>query len=1090
VAPPEWTIVAANDARLRVTGTTGEEQIGRRLFDVFPDNSDDPEADGVRNLTASFERVLATKSSDTMAVQRYSLREANGQFTERWWAPVNTPVFDDQGEIVLIIHQVEDVSEVVHLREDVQGRDQLARTQQIVIDRMRASEAAHRDAEERYLALFNAIDQAFCTIEVAFDDQGRSVDYRFLELSPSFERQTGIENGAGRWMREIARDQDQFWFDIYGRVALTGEPARFENYSTPLDRWFDVYAFRISGERRVAVLFRNTTDHKYAEQALRQSEARLAFLDRLGAETASLASAGALLAATTRLLGEHLNLSVCAYADMDEDQDGFTIRGDWAAPGSTSIVGHYSLAEFGQLAVKNLKAGLPLIVNDNLSELAPEEAATFQSIGLAATVCMPLVKQGRLTALIAVHDRVPRVWTEAELSLLREVTARSWAHVERVRAVAALRESEARFRLMADAVPQIVWITDAQGRTEFFNKQWSDYIGARFDSATAAEVAAAHVHAGDAAATMAAFDEARRTGTTFRVEHRIKSKTGTYRWFLVRGEPYRDPQTGEIIRWFGASVDIHDRKIAEEQLRDTTRRLNAVLDNASVSIFLMNDQHQCIYMNPASERLTGYSLAETQGRHLHDVVHHTRPDGTPHPATECPIDGVSPASGRQQGEEVFINREGRFIPVAFAASAVRDEDGAPVGTIVEVQDISERKAAEAGLRDLTDTLERRVRERTAELVQAQEALRQSQKLESMGQLTGGVAHDFNNLLTPIVGSLDMLQRKGLGGAREQRLIEGALQSAERAKTLVQRLLAFARRQPLQPKPVDLGALVSGMADLVASTIGPQIKVVVDIADDLPAAVADPNQIEMAILNLSVNARDAMEGGGTLRISAKSERAEAGNPSQLEPGPYVCLSVADTGFGMDEATLARAVEPFFSTKGVGRGTGLGLSMVHGLAAQLGGALTITSRQGFGTNVEIWLPASGASADQGAVAEEGPTGVSTVGTALLVDDEVLIRMSTADMLSDLGYKVVEAGSGEEALRLVDGGLVPDLLVTDHLMPGIIGTELVRELRARRPDTPVLVVSGYSDFDGIAAELPRLVKPFRQADLTAKLRELGAL
>ena len=205
----------------------------------------------------------------------------------------------------------------------------------------------------------------------------------------------------------------------------------------------------------------------------------------------------------------------------------------------------------------------------------------------------------------------------------------------------------------------------------------------------------------------------------------------------------------------------------------------------------------------------------------------------------------------------------------------------------------------------------------------EEALRQSQKLEAMGQLTGGVAHDFNNLLMPIIGSLDMLQRRQIGGEREQRLIGGALQSADRAKTLVQRLLAFARRQPLQPVAVDVAELVTGMAQLIESTTGPQIRVVVDVAKNVPLANADPNQLEMAILNLSVNARDAMTQGGTLRISASPETVQAIHRSKLKPGPYVRISVADTGTGMDEAVLARAIEPFFSTKGVGKGTGLGL-----------------------------------------------------------------------------------------------------------------------------------------------------------------------
>jgi PAS domain S-box-containing protein len=370
---------------------------------------------------------------------------------------------------------------------------------------------------------------------------------------------------------------------------------------------------------------------------------------------------------------------------------------------------------------------------------------------------------------------------------------------------------------------------------------------------------------------------------------------------------------------------------------------------------------------------------------------------------------------------------------------------------------------------------------------AEEALLQSQKMEAMGQLTGGVAHDFNNLLTPIVGSLDLLQRKGVGGEREQRLIAGAIQSADRARTLVQRLLAFARRQPLQPIAVDIGRLVEGMADLLASTTGPQVRVVVDVAADLPPARADPNQLEMALLNLGVNARDAMPDGGTLRISAMRENVTTPRDT-LKPGHYVRLSVADTGSGMDAATLARAIEPFFSTKGIGKGTGLGLSMAHGLAAQLGGALTIQSRLEVGTNIELWLPIS-------AVTPEPD--VETVGAArlghergivLLVDDEDIVRASTADMLEDLGYVVHQAGSAEAALTLVADGLVPDLLVSDHLMPGMTGVDLADRLRDILADLPVLIVSGYAEAEGIAPHLPRITKPFRSAELEGGLAALA--
>lgn len=385
-------------------------------------------------------------------------------------------------------------------------------------------------------------------------------------------------------------------------------------------------------------------------------------------------------------------------------------------------------------------------------------------------------------------------------------------------------------------------------------------------------------------------------------------------------------------------------------------------------------------------------------------------------------------------------------------------------------------------RDLTED-----KAREAELVQTQEALRQSQKLESMGQLTGGVAHDFNNLLTPIIGALDMLLRRGIGNDRERRLIDGALQSAERAKTLVQRLLAFARRQPLQPTAVDVAELVKGMTGLIGSTLGPKISIRVLMADDLPPARADPNQLEMAILNLSVNARDAMPDGGDLTITASRETVRTRHDAGLRTGHYVRLSVRDTGMGMDEATRIRAIEPFFSTKGIGKGTGLGLSMAHGLAAQLGGGLSIHSVPGAGTTVDLWLPISFEAIDADAPMPAAAGHAMARGIALLVDDEELVRMSTADMLNGLGYEVVEAGSAEEALQLVDGGITPDILVTDHLMPGMSGETLARNMRARRPRLPVLIVSGYAEAEGVSPDIPRLTKPFRHAELAERLASL---
>ncbi|MBT2244997.1 PAS domain S-box protein [Sphingobium sp. BHU LFT2] len=388
-------------------------------------------------------------------------------------------------------------------------------------------------------------------------------------------------------------------------------------------------------------------------------------------------------------------------------------------------------------------------------------------------------------------------------------------------------------------------------------------------------------------------------------------------------------------------------------------------------------------------------------------------------------------------------------------------------------------------RDLSDA-----KAREAELDSAREALRQSQKMEAMGSLTGGVAHDFNNLLTPILGSLDLLMRKGVGSEREQRLIEGAFQSAERAKTLVQRLLAFARRQPLQAVAVDLGQLVEGLRGLIGSTLGPAIILDVDVAADVPAAKVDPNQLEMALLNLAVNARDAMADGGRLTIAASIAAVHPGNSDGLAPGRYVRLCVSDTGIGMDAETVKRAAEPFFSTKGVGKGTGLGLSMAHGLAAQLGGRLAISSTLGQGTSIELWFPASSGAVEPVRRKTEPSPIVREQGVAILVDDDAYVRTSIADMLEDIGYVIIEAGSAEEALDLIRGGVEPDLLVTDHLMHGMSGTQLIHEIKSLRPSLPVLIISGFAEEEGIDPDIPRLTKPFCHFELVESLKALAAV
>jgi signal transduction histidine kinase len=395
----------------------------------------------------------------------------------------------------------------------------------------------------------------------------------------------------------------------------------------------------------------------------------------------------------------------------------------------------------------------------------------------------------------------------------------------------------------------------------------------------------------------------------------------------------------------------------------------------------------------------------------------------------------------------------------------------------------------AQLEQANRELEQRVEERTREREAALAQLHEMQKLETLGQLTGGVAHDFNNVLMAILGNLEILRKHIPRDPRLERLIDGAIQGAERGATLTHRLLAFARRQELKPRSVRVPALVESIFEMLQRSLGPNIRIVTEFEQAMPPIRVDPNQLELALLNLALNARDAMPTGGRLTISARRERVEGGQIADLAPGDYVCIAEHDTGHGMDEATLKRAIEPFFTTKGAGRGTGLGLSMVDGLVAQSGGAMRIDSRPGEGTVVQLFLPVSEETeAEQPEPVE--PTRVRTARSyrVLVVDDDPAVATGTVAMLEDLGHAAIESGSGEEALRLLENDPDIEIVITDHAMPGMTGTELAERVRQTWPDLPVAITTGYAELPaGRSLDLPHLLKPYGQKELAALLASL---
>ncbi|WP_460136427.1 GAF domain-containing hybrid sensor histidine kinase/response regulator [Pseudomonas sp. S1_E04] len=620
----------------------------------------------------------------------------------------------------------------------------------------------------------------------------------------------------------LGRPFSDVWAEVWDEVspiaeaAFQGNATYIENFPlviergpTPEQAYFTFCYSPIRDPKGKVVGLLDTVTETTATVFLAR---RLAVLDTIGSAVVNAVDAQAVMSCTTRLLAEHLQVSNCAYADMDADEDGFTIRDNWTAPGSPSIVGHYSLAAFGEKALTCLRAGEPLVIHDNLHELPPDESATFQALGVTATICMPLIKNGRLTALMAVHDKEARPWSSYDLALVREVTERSWAHIERVRADAEVRRG------------------------------------------------------------LAAYAE------------------------------------------------------------------------------------------------------------------------------------------------------------------------------------------------LNTTLEQRVEERTLALAQAEAALRQSQKLEAIGQLTGGVAHDFNNLLTIIRSSVDFLRQPGLSQERRQRYMSAVSDTVERASKLTSQLLAFARRQPLNPEVFDVGQRVQNIGEMLESVTGARIRVQVELPPHACFARIDASQFETALINITLNARDAMDGQGTLTLRVSSQqplpciRGDAGSCQ-----PHIAVAVADTGPGIAADTVDRIFEPFFTTKAVGKGTGLGLSQVFGFAKQSGGNIDVASTLGQGSVFTLYLPQVEAqtSLQQSPHETLAPAHDTTQCRVLIVEDNLEVGRFATQILQDLGYQTTWATNAEQALTLAGHDATAfDVIFSDVVMPGITGVAMAKLLRQRRADMPVVLTSGYSE------------------------------
>ncbi|UAW97546.1 response regulator [Halopseudomonas nanhaiensis] len=521
-----------------------------------------------------------------------------------------------------------------------------------------------------------------------------------------------------------------------------------------------------------------------------------------------------------------------------------------------------------------------------------------------------------------------------------------------------------------------------------------------------------------------------------------------------------------LILFLALIAAMYDRRLASmseretQALRQSEERFRSLYSRTPLPLYQLDGAGRLRYVSESWLELMGFEHEQVIGRRLSEFMtevsaHKAIHDDWPHLLDTGVI---------HDAEYQMVTAHGTLIDVLASGRVERDHTGFIV------------------LGGLNNVTERRL---------AEQALRQAQKLEAIGKLTGGVAHDFNNLLAVVVGNLELLQKRLGGDARARSLIENAVQGAKRGVTLTQRMLAFARKQELRPVPVSLADLLEGMSDLLQRSVGPTVHIEMQVPRDLPNAFVDANQLELVLINLVVNSRDAMPDGGTVRIGAGFVRQAVSSIAPVNH-EFICLTVRDNGTGMDADELARATEPFFTTKGIGKGTGLGLSMAQGLAEQSGGRLVLQSEPGQGTTVELWLPVATAQQSVAAKDDALDTAPDSLGppaplNILVVDDDSLVLANTAAMLEDLGHVVQLASSAITALALIRAGRSPDLVITDEAMPSMSGSRLAAILETERPTLAVLLVSGFAEFHGgLPDTLPRLAKPFTQVELSRAVND----
>ena len=959
------------------------------------------------------------------------------------------------------------------------------------------------------------------------------------------------------------------------------------------------------------------TEAREALDALERQERRQSFLLSLADRLRDLTSSDEVIMEVERALGVELGADRVGYGEVDQERGLVSMTRDWTA-GVVSAEGEFSLEELGADLIADLAEGRLIQIADVQTDPRTRDALdVFKRLETRALMRAPVIRSGGLRAFLYAHHSTVREWTDAETALLQDVALRTWTEIERTRAEAEVRESEERFRAIADTAPVLIWVTQQDRTRAFVNQAYVAYNGGTYEEARLADWRAI-IHPDDHERVVQESLAGEASRQPFSMEARYLRHDGEYRWLKSFSRP-RLGGDGDVIGFVGVAFDVTDIRDTAANLEAAAAEREAILGQLAEGVVVTDPDGRITFVNDAAVRLHGVERMDVGPDDYAQTYHLFTEDGQPYPTHELPLaravtngetilnarwrirrpDGsevlavgnarpVYKADGgrigavltlrdetaRVEAENRLSESETRFRTIANSAPVqiwMTDEKGDLAfanrsyktffdveedelvsswrGTVetlklgedheafvraVEVRDryqrtmlvqhprlgarwlrcegiprfdaagafqgyvganldVTDAKRAEEDLKRINELLEERVGEALAEKAKAEADLMHAQRMEAVGRLTGGVAHDFNNLLTVVIGALDIMLRSPNDAAKRQKLGEAALAAARRGEGLTHQLLAFSRRQALRPEAVDLNVQIRQSEPLLRRAVGEAVEFKLKLRRGGARVSVDPSQFEAALLNLVVNARDAVGDKGRITVQTQSCSVAAGEVADLPAGEYVCVTVSDDGVGMSPDVIARVFEPFFTTKAVGKGTGLGLSQVYGFARQSGGAAGVSSKVGRGTEISLYLPPQAASA--GASAEADPEAVRPMAAGrrlLLVEDDISVAAVALDLLEGLGLEVRAVETGPQALDLLKRERF-DMMLSDVVMPGgMTGIELARLCGRDYPDMRVVLTSGYAgeDVDAALADAPWpfLRKPYSGEQLARILGDLG--